>query len=167
MESLFLNSDDAPKLLLEAGAAYTKEVSYGDPILHDVAIYGGLRTIEVVRAAKLPGIDINATNKKGKTALQSVQQREEKPDGFVEAFQIMLDTIRDQRFEADPGNGAVDNEISAAQQDQSDNPDTCEDFVDALEEQPPYFFLKRHTAISLLEPGMTASRVYTKAKTAM
>ena len=140
MESLCFNSDDVLKLLLEAGADYTKEVSYGDPILHDVAIYGGLRTIDVVRAAKLPGIDINATNKKGKTALQLVQQREEKPDGFVEAFQIMLDAIRDQRFEGDPGNGAVDNEISAAQQDQSDNPDTCEDFVDALEEQPPYVF---------------------------
>lgn len=58
----------------------------------------------------------------------------------MEAFQIMLDGIQDQRFEGDPGNGAVDNETSAAQQSQSDKPDTCEDFIDALEEQPPHGF---------------------------
>lgn len=73
MELLFFNSDDAMKLLLEAGADYTKEVGYGDPILHDVAIYGGLRIIEAVRTTKLPDIDINVNNKKDKTALQLVQ----------------------------------------------------------------------------------------------
>lgn len=86
MESLFFDRGDALELLLEAGADYIKNDSYGDSILHDVAIYGSLRTIEIILAARLKGIDINATNKAGQTALECAQLREAKPAGFVEAF---------------------------------------------------------------------------------
>ena len=90
MESLFYHNDDALELLLASGADYTKTDSYGDPILHDVAIYGGLRTIQTVHEAKLRGLDIHATNKSGKTARELARNREGTPDGFVEAFDIML-----------------------------------------------------------------------------
>ena len=90
MESLFYHNDNALKLLLASGADYTKTDSYGDPILHDVAIYGGLRTIEVVHEANLRDLDIHATNKSGKTARELARSREGTPDGFVEAFDTML-----------------------------------------------------------------------------
>ena len=94
MDSLFYNSDDALKLLLASGADYTKTDSYGDPILHDIAIYGGLRTIEIVHEAGLRDLDIHATNKNGKTADEIARSRQGTPEGFVEAFQIMLASIK-------------------------------------------------------------------------
>ena len=96
IESLLFRSDDALKLLLERGADYTKTDSYGGSILHNVAIYGGLRTIEIVRAAEFKGIDLHTANRQGKTALEMVRNRQAKPDGFEEAFESLLAGIRAQ-----------------------------------------------------------------------
>jgi len=65
----------------------------------------------IIQAAKLRGIDINATNKAGKTALECAQSREVKPAGFVDAFQELLDNISFQDL------------------------DGTNDFFDAMEEQ--------------------------------
>ena len=75
-ESLFLHSDDSLKFLLEAGADYTKIDGCGDPIVHDVAIFGGLRTVEIVHATKSDARNIKSTNKQGKTALELAQERD-------------------------------------------------------------------------------------------
>ncbi len=135
MESLFFHSDDSLKLLLESGADYTKIDSYGDPILHDVAIYGGLRTVEIIHATKLDGHNIKSMNKQGKTALELAQARDVKPEGFVEAFQLMLDGI----FAPKPGShkqrGGVGNERNMVQQVDYDVTDLGEEFFDALEDQ--------------------------------
>ena len=135
MESLFFHSDDSLKLLLEAGADYTKIDSYGDPFLHDVAIYGGLRTVEIIHVAKLDGRNIKSTNKQGKTALELAQARDMKPEGFVEAFQLMLDGI----FALKPGSprhrDGVSNEPNIAEQVDYSVSDLGEEFFEALEEQ--------------------------------
>ena len=135
MESLLFHSDDSLKLLLEAGADYTKIDSYGDPILHDVAIYGGLRTVEIIHATKFDGRNIKATNKQGKTALEVAQARDTKPEGFVEAFQLVLDDI----FAPKPSNpkhrGGVGNERNMVQQIDDDVNDLSEEFFEALEDQ--------------------------------
>ena len=135
MESLFFHSDDSLKLLLEAGADYTKIDSYGDPILHDVAIYGGLRTVEMICAAKLDGRNIISMNKQGKTALELAQTRDTKPDGFVDAFQLMLDGI----FVPKPGTpkerGGVGNESNIISQVDDDVNDLSVEFFEALENQ--------------------------------
>ena len=93
MESLFFDGGDALELLLEAVADFIKNDSYGDSILHDVAIYGILRTIEIIFAARLKGIDINATYQAGRTVHECAQLRDFKPAGFVEAFWELLDSI--------------------------------------------------------------------------
>ena len=135
MESLFYHSDDSLKLLLEAGADYTKVDSYGDPFLHDIAIYGGLRTVEIIHAAKLDGRNIKAMNKQGKTALELAQARDTKPEGFMEAFQLMLDGI----FAPNPGSpkqrSGVGNERTMVQQVDDDVNDLSEEFFEALEDQ--------------------------------
>lgn len=135
MESLFFQSDDSLKLLLEAGADYTKIDSYGDPILHDVAIYGGLRTVEIIHAAKLDGRNIAYMNKQGKTALELAHARDTKPEGFVDVFQLMLDGI----FAPKPGSpkqrGGIDNERNIVQQVNEDANDLSEEFFEALETQ--------------------------------
>ena len=97
MESLFFHSDDCLKLLLDCGADHTKIDSYGDHFLHDVAIYGGLRTIEIVHTTVgLKDIDIYGTNRQGKTALEMARNRQDKPDGFKEAFESLLASIQVQ-----------------------------------------------------------------------
>ena len=104
-------------MLLEAGAEYTRADDCGNPILGDVALYGGLGTIEFFRAVERNAIYIKATNKKGKRALEKAQQREGMPHEFVEAFQAILDAIRDQGFADDSRNSTVENDVSEAQQD--------------------------------------------------
>ena len=135
MESLFFHSDDSLKLLLEAGADYTKIDSYGDPILHDVAIYGGLRTVEIIHASKLDGRNIKPTNKQGKTALEVAQARDMKPEGFVEAFQLMLDGIFAPKLSRPKQCGGVGNELNMVQQIDDDVNDLSEEFFEALEDQ--------------------------------
>ena len=118
METLFYHNADALELLLAFGADYTKTDSYGDPILHDVAIYGGLRTIEIVHQAKLRDLDIYAISRSGKTAGEVARSREGTPDGFVEAFDVMLAGIETRT--ANLGSDA----------------DSIDVFYDALETRP-------------------------------
>ena len=133
MESLFFNSDDALKLLLASGADYKKTDSYGDPFLHDVAIYGGLRTVEIVHEAKLRDLDIHATNKSGKTARELARSREGTPDGFVEAFENMLAGIDAQTArEAPEPNELVDDEY-LGRCNLGPDADSIDVFYDALE----------------------------------
>ena len=133
MESLFFNSDDALKLLLASGADYKKIDSYGVPFLHDVAIYGGLRTVEIVHEANLRDLDIHATNKSGKTARELARSREGTPDGFVEAFEIMLAGIDTQTArEAPEPNELVDDE-DLGRCNLGPDADSIDVFYDALE----------------------------------
>ena len=135
MESLFYKSDDCLKLLLEAGADYTKMDSYGDSILHGVAIYGGLRTVEIIHAAKLNGRKIIPMNRKGKTALETAQARDTKPEGFVEAFQLMLDGIFAPKTGIPETRGGVGDERNMVQKFDDDVNDLSEEFFEALENQ--------------------------------
>ena len=133
MESLFYNNNDALKHLLASGADYTKTDSYGDPILHDVAIYGGLRTIEVVHEANLRHLDIHATNRSGKTARELARSREGTPDGFVEAFEIMLAGIeaRTAKETPEPFESIADNDLGRC--NLGSDADSIDVFYDASE----------------------------------
>ena len=133
MESLFYNSDDALRLLLASGADYTKTDSYGDPFLHGIAIYGGLQTIEIVHEARLSDLDIHAVNRKGKTAHEIARSREGTPDGFVEAFEIMLAGIelRTAKKTSEPGEIIDDEDLE--QRDLGLDADLVDVFYDALE----------------------------------
>ena len=135
MVSLFYQSDVSLKVLLEAGADYTKTDSYGDPILHNVAIYGGLRTVEIIHAAKLDGRNIISMNKQGKTALELAQTRDTKPEGFVDAFQLMLDGIFAPRTGSPIQRGGIGSEGNIVQQVDDDVNDLSEEFFEALENQ--------------------------------
>ena len=86
--------DDVAQLLLSYEAAYTSWDSMGNSILHDAALSGGLRTIDILRNAKLHGVDPDALNRQGKTVLQLALARNLKPEGFVEKLQGLLVEIR-------------------------------------------------------------------------
>ena len=133
MESLFYHNDDALKLLLASGADYTKTDSYGDPILHDVALYGGLRTIETVHEANLRDLDIHATNKSGKTARELARSREGTPDGFVEAFDIMLASIEARTAKEIPEPVEFIDDEDLGRCNLGSDADSIDVFYDALE----------------------------------
>ena len=93
-ESLVRHHDNMTELLLSRGATYILSPSSGGSILHLAALSGGLRTLEVLYTAALRGINIEATDRQGKTALQLAQQREGKEEGFLEKFHELLVDIR-------------------------------------------------------------------------
>ena len=93
-ESLHYCYNDMTELLLTRGASYTLPSSLGVSILHIAANSGGLRTLDILYAATLRDIDTEATDRRGKTALQLAQQRERKEEGFLEKFQALLIDIR-------------------------------------------------------------------------
>ena len=133
MESLFYHNDDALKLLLASGADYIKTDSYGDPILHDVALYGGLRTIETVHEANLRDLDIHATNKSGKTARELARTREGTLDGFVKAFDIMLASIEARTAKETPEPAEFIDDEDLGRRSLGSDADSIDVFYDALE----------------------------------
>ncbi len=103
MDSLFYKSKDALELLLASRGDYTETNSYGDPFLHQLAIYGGMGTLKIVHEAKLRDLDIHAINKNGKTAQEIALSREDSPEGFFEAFEILLASIEARTAKQAPG----------------------------------------------------------------
>ena len=62
MDPMFFHSDDSP-VLYSRPELITKESVITKPlILHDVAIYEGLRTVEIIHATKLYGCNIKTLN---------------------------------------------------------------------------------------------------------
>ena len=98
--AIHYSNDVLTQLLLRRGAIYTQIDNIGNSILHPAAASHGLKILEVLFAAKLRGINTEAVNKEGKTASQLVQERVDKPEGFLEKFQELLSDIRTRNAEA-------------------------------------------------------------------
>ena len=92
--SICRGSDDTTELLLSCRAKYTTWDSDGRSILHHAALFGGLRTLEILYNAKLHGIDPDALSHQGQMALQIAQARTSKPEDFVEKLQELFTDIR-------------------------------------------------------------------------
>ena len=99
-KAIHYNSHILVQLLLRRGAIYTQIDNIGNSILHPAATSHNLKILEILFAAKLRGIHTEAVNKEGKTALQIVQERVDKPDGFLEKFQELLTDIRIRNAES-------------------------------------------------------------------
>ena len=98
--SLHIGADNLTLLLLERGAA-SDLVNYSrNTVLHLAAKAGSLNTFDILDAACLKGVDVDAINDQGQTALQLAQQREETTDGFVDRFEALLTSIRNREDNA-------------------------------------------------------------------
>ncbi|KAL9116909.1 MAG: hypothetical protein Q9187_006561 [Circinaria calcarea] len=93
-DSIRNNADNMTELLLHRGAAYISSDVYGDTILHLGALCGGSKTLSILQAAELKGVNPDATNNKGQTAIQIAREREGKPHGLIPQFQDLLGGIR-------------------------------------------------------------------------
>ena len=99
MQSIFSNADDVTQLLLSRGATYTSWCSTGDSILHLAALSGSLRTLEILRNAKIQDVDPEAPNHRGQTALQAAQARASKSESFIEKLQELIAEVRDRNVD--------------------------------------------------------------------
>ena len=104
-DAIHYNDDAITQLFLQRGAVHTQIDNIGNSVLHPAAVSGGMKTIEILFAAKLIGIDTEAVNKEGKTALHLVQERFDKPEGFLEKFEELLMDIRTRNATTTEGSG--------------------------------------------------------------
>ena len=102
-QSIFCHSDEVTQLLLSRKAIYVTVGSDGT-ILHVAARSGGVRTIEILLVAELKGIDTDALNPEGKTALQMAEERDQKEPGFILKFRELLSDIRSRNAQASTEN---------------------------------------------------------------
>ena len=111
--ALHYNSEDVIRLLLSRGASYATCISYGDSIFHQAAVGGSINTIDILLAAQLKGVDPDAKNRQGLTALELAQQREGKPEGFVQKVRLLLADVRSRNARIALGLDADANNLSA------------------------------------------------------
>ena len=95
-ESIFHNSHEFLRLLLQEGAKHTHVNKSGSTILHAAALEADLETVAILAASRPGGLDIGRLDKNGKTALEISRQRIAPPDGFQEAFEHFLLTVRER-----------------------------------------------------------------------
>ena len=92
-QAIFSKSHCVTQLLLLRGANYTSLGSMGG-ILHYIASFGDLKTVDIMLTAGLVGINPDAIDRNGKAALQIAQERDRDSNEFVEKFQDLLADIR-------------------------------------------------------------------------
>jgi ankyrin repeat protein len=98
-ESIFHNSHEFLRLLLREGAKHTHVNKSGSTILHAAALEADLETIEILAASRPGGLDIHLLDKHRNTALEISRQRIASPDGFQEAFERFLETVREENHD--------------------------------------------------------------------
>ena len=89
------------KLLLQKGDNCTNITAHGATILHYTAEHGDIETANILASALLRGVDPDATDFKGRTAMQVLEQRRVIEDGFKEAFAELLESTK-SAHSADP-----------------------------------------------------------------
>ncbi len=85
--AIHYNSDKALKILLGNELFdYTKQDPDGQTIVHHAAYFANLNILRILRSAGLKGINVNAENILGYTALECAQWRRDHDEGWSESF---------------------------------------------------------------------------------
>ena len=89
------------QLLLSNGAGFEHQNNYGHTILHILALYGTLGTIApfMSETLELGNLDVDTKDNQGHTAWEALQDRPAPPEGFVQAFEVLLAMCKAQRDE--------------------------------------------------------------------
>ena len=75
----------------------------GNSILHLAAIAGGVRTLDILLAARPGGLEPDALNRQGKTAMVLAQERRDRSEQFLDKLQGLCNGVRTQAaMEAHP-----------------------------------------------------------------
>ena len=128
-QAIFSQKADVVELLLRRRAARNLLNQNGDSVLHYSARYANLETIKVLQNANMQHISTESLNKQGKSPRQEVEERNTRPDHFLETFDELLDGIH-ARNEV-----ATHDSSEQSQAEQCDADDSGDDFFDAVEAQ--------------------------------
>jgi len=90
-ETVFHNSHEFLQMLLERGADHSDVNNSGSTILHAAALEGDIRTIEILRDSGIRWNQCSRQDRKGATALEIAQRRIKPPEGFLDAFEQLVD----------------------------------------------------------------------------
>lgn len=134
-EPLFFHGDDSLALYSRPELIKHKSILTETLILHDVAIYEGLRTVEIIYATEFDRRDIECLNRHGKIAFQIAQARSVRLEGLVEAFQLMLNDTFALDARSPKQSGGVGNERNTVSQVNDDMDDLCAESFETLEDQ--------------------------------
>jgi ankyrin repeat protein len=97
------DSHDIIELLLRRGDHCTNIAVHGSTVLHYVAQYGDIKTANILLASELRGLDPDAVDFQGRTAMQVLEKRAVLPEGFEEIFGTLVAQIREaQTTDLDP-----------------------------------------------------------------
>lgn len=91
---IFWNMHDSILFLLEHGASYTLATDEGDTVLHIAARYGDVDTLDILGDAGLEGLDPEALNEAGRSALEIADGRTEEEPLWYKAFRDMLERVK-------------------------------------------------------------------------
>ncbi|KAH7139705.1 ankyrin repeat-containing domain protein [Dactylonectria estremocensis] len=92
-ETIHHNCHEFLCMLLEDGARYDDTNNHGSSLLHAIALEGDIKTIQIVKAAHLSGLDHQLKNTRGETAMDFCHKRIGAPEGFKEAFSDLVSTL--------------------------------------------------------------------------
>jgi ankyrin repeat protein len=90
-ETIMHNSYEFLEILLNKGVCHTRVNAAGSTLFHVAALEADVKTVEILRGARLSGGNPNAKDRNGKTALEISRLRKAAPDGFKEVFERLID----------------------------------------------------------------------------
>ena len=93
-EAIIHNSHEFLELLLRRGVKHTGVNNAGSTILHAIAREADIKTIKILAAARLTGLDCEAKDKEGRTPADTLARRVTPPVGVEEAFRTLLSTFK-------------------------------------------------------------------------
>ncbi|KAI9868596.1 MAG: hypothetical protein M1813_004446 [Trichoglossum hirsutum] len=85
---------DFVELLLQKGDGCTNVTIHGATVLHYTAEYGDARMASILASARLRGIDREATDANGRTAMEVLKHRLVVEEEFEESFERLLDSVQ-------------------------------------------------------------------------
>lgn len=95
MRAVRCGSTNVLKIMLGRGADHNTVNRRGHTIIHEAVDFHSVKieTLKVLKNARLRGIDIQARNSAGLTAMELMQQRNDVSDEFRSTFEALLESI--------------------------------------------------------------------------
>jgi ankyrin repeat protein len=94
-QAIFNSSHEFLWMLLEEGVDYDQVNKVGSTILHVAALEGDIATVQILQAANLTGLDLDAKDGNGRTAFEVFKTRTSVVEGFQEVFEGLIVSLRD------------------------------------------------------------------------
>ena len=97
--AIFENAHEAITQLLTAGADYTLKTIFGNTIMHWAANEADQQTLKILSEAQMRGLDVDAKNADGITAIELAAIRCEHDEKLRASFERLVNSLSDEQDE--------------------------------------------------------------------